>query len=112
MASQTVTRSSESNRRQLSRIRQNRFDCSAFDGRQQLTPARQGQVVDCIIMHPRKSRVTIVLQRDNQTHTMLDRDSIRNTDILIGHLKFDSGLTNQRRNQNKAMDLSRGSAAL
>ena len=36
----------------------------------------------------------IVLQRDNQTHTMSD-NSTRGTDILIDHDKLDSELTNQ-----------------
>jgi len=49
--------------------------------------------------------LAIVLQRDKQTHTMLE-DSICRTDILIGQSKIDSGLTNQLRNQNKALHLS------
>ncbi len=59
MATQTVTSNSIANRRQLSRIRQVRFDRSAFDRQQQCTPMRQGQVVDCIIVYPRRLRVPL-----------------------------------------------------
>jgi hypothetical protein len=37
----------------------------------------------------------IVLQRDNQDHTMID-NSTRGTEILIGQYMIDSGLTNQK----------------
>ena len=51
----------------------------------------------------------IVLQRDKQDHTM-SADSTRGTDILIDQYKFDQGWQSNK-NQNKAMELSRGSAA-
>ncbi len=50
----------------------------------------------------------VVLQRDNQTHTIL-QDSTRRTDILIAREKIESGLKEAKINQNNAMDLSRGS---
>ena len=39
-----------------------------------------------------------MLQRDNRTHTMLD-DSTRGTDILIGQLTIDQGLTNNKKSE-------------
>ena len=51
----------------------------------------------------------VVLQRDNQTHTIL-QDSTRRTDILIAQEKIEPGLKEAKINQNNAMDLSRGSA--
>ena len=52
----------------------------------------------------------VVLQRDNQTHTII-YDSTRRTDIMIAPEKIESGLKEAKLNQNNAMDLSRGSAA-
>jgi hypothetical protein len=49
----------------------------------QLLVVRQGQVVDCIIMHPRRARVPLCCGVTTKTHTMID-DSTRGTDILVG----------------------------
>jgi len=65
IASQTVPSSSEANRRQLSPIRQVRFDCSAFD----LAAARHSSTLGPSRgLHYHASTqisLAIVLQRDN-----------------------------------------------
>jgi hypothetical protein len=51
----------------------------------------------------------IVLQRDNQDHTMID-NSTRDTDILIDQYMIDSELTNKEVIRTKRWIISRGSA--
>ena len=56
-----------------------------------------------------QSSRSLVLQRDNQTHTMRD-NSTRGTDILIDQYTIDSELTNKEVIRTMRWIISRGSA--